>query len=153
LTLSLLIIFNCDVSLLKLRVLRVVLTCDLLILLPNDISFGSPVLVLQCLLVKELLFDLSFDSCSVDLLLQGLQSVQEDVVERICPLLEGHLCSVTAPLLQLGDFQKDLLVAALDLLCFGSLTLFVIFSTRRVVPDLTILSGSVALASRISRTL
>ena len=108
LTLSLLVIFNCDVSLLKLRVLRVVLTCDLLILLPNDISFASPVLVLQCLLVKELLFDLSFDSCSVDLLLQGLQSVQEDVVERICPLLEGHLCSVTATLLQLGDFQEDL---------------------------------------------
>ena len=75
LTFGLFIILNRNMSFLELRVLLVVFASDLLVLLADDISFGSPVLVFQCLLVVELLFHLSFDSDSINLLLQGLKSV------------------------------------------------------------------------------
>ena len=43
--------FDLRVALLELSVLRAVLARDLLVLLPNDVRLGSPVLELQCLLV------------------------------------------------------------------------------------------------------
>ena len=80
LTLGLFIVLNRNMPLLELRVLRVVLASNLLVLLADDIGFSSPVLIFKCLLVKELLFDLSFDRGRVNLLMQGLHSVQEDVI-------------------------------------------------------------------------
>ena len=77
LPLRLLVILDLDVALLELRVLTVVLTRDLLVLLADDISFVASILVFQCLLVEELLLDLSFDRGSINLLLQWLHLLQE----------------------------------------------------------------------------
>lgn len=62
LALGLLIFFDLNVALLELLILLIVLSRDLLILLANDLCLGATVLVLQCLLVIQLLFDLSLDS-------------------------------------------------------------------------------------------
>ena len=77
LPLRLLVILDLDVALLELRVLTVVLTRDLLVLLADDISFVASILIFQCLLVEELLLDLSFDRGSINLLLQWLHLLQE----------------------------------------------------------------------------
>ena len=88
LALRLLIILDRDVPLLELLVLTIVLARDLLILLPNDVRFAATILILQCLLVKELLFDLSLDCGYIDLLLQRLHTVQEQFVECVRALLK-----------------------------------------------------------------
>ena len=88
LALRLLIILDRDVPLLELLVLTIVLARDLLIFLPNDVRFAATILILQCLLVKELLFDLSLDCGYIDLLLQRLHPVQEQFVECVRALLK-----------------------------------------------------------------
>ena len=94
LALCLLVVLDCDVPLLELLVLTIVLARDLLILLPNDVRLAATILILQCLLVEELLFDLSLNSGRIDLLLQRLHPVEEEVVECVCTLLERHFCSM-----------------------------------------------------------
>ena len=108
LALRLLFVLDRDVALLELRVLRIVLARNLLVLLTNDVGLCAAVLVLQCLLVVQLLFDLSFDSRSVDALLQRVQLVQEEVVESVGSLLERQLCCDAGSILQLRDFGHKL---------------------------------------------
>ena len=88
LALGLLVILDRDVPLLELLVLGVVLASDLLILLSDDVRLAATILIFQCLLVKELLFDLSLDCGHIDLLLQGLHPVEEQFIECVRALLE-----------------------------------------------------------------
>lgn len=66
--------------LLELLVLRVVLPRDLFVLLPDNVSLCPAVLVLQCLLVVKLLFDLSLNGGRVHFAEQRNQSFSEEVV-------------------------------------------------------------------------
>ena len=108
LALGLLVILDCDVPLLELLVLTIVLASDLLILLPNDVRLAATILIFQCLLIEELLFDLSLDSGRIYLLLQWLHPVEEQVIECVSALLKRHIRSLARTLLQLGDPTHDL---------------------------------------------
>ena len=80
LALGLLIVSDLHMALLKLLVLRTVLSRDLLVLLTDDVCLCTSVLVLQCLLVEKLLLCLSIDSRCVDLLEQWDHFLSEDLV-------------------------------------------------------------------------
>ena len=118
LALGLLVILDCDVPLLELLVLTIVLASDLLILLPNDVRLAATILIFQCLLVEELLFDLSLDCGHIDLLLQRLHPIEEQFIECVRTLLEGHLNSLARTLLQLDDLDHDLPKHQLDIVSF-----------------------------------
>ena len=108
LALGLLVILDRDVPLLELLVLGVILSSDLLILLPDNVSLAATILILQCLLVEELLFDLSLDCGRIYLLLQRLHPVEEQIIECVGALLKRHIRSLARTLLQLGDPTHDL---------------------------------------------
>ena len=67
LTLVLLIISNLNVTLLKLLILRAVLSRYLLVLLPDDVRLSTTVLVLQCLLIVQLLCHLCLNGRETNL--------------------------------------------------------------------------------------
>ena len=88
LTPSLLVILNLNVPLLKLLVLRAVLTSYLLILLSDNVRLRPPVLVLQCLLIIQLLLHLSLNCCRTYFSQEWNQCLIKEVVESISSLLE-----------------------------------------------------------------
>lgn len=108
LALGLLVVLDGDMTLLELLVLAVVLPRDLLVLLPNHVGFGASILVLKCLLVEKLLFDLCLDGRRIDLFLERLQAIEEQVIDGVRALLERHLSRVPRPPLQLVDLGRDL---------------------------------------------
>ena len=65
--LGLLVIFYIKMALRELLVLRVVLSRDLFVLLPDNVCLCTPVLVLQCLLIVELLLHLIFNDRRINL--------------------------------------------------------------------------------------
>ena len=104
LALRLFIILNFDMALLKLLVLSVVFTSNLLVLLADDVSLVASVLILQRLLVIELFIYLSFNCSSIYLSQQGHQPVVEDFVNGVSTLLERHFCGLARAFLQLVNF-------------------------------------------------
>ena len=67
-------------TLLKLLVLMVVLASNLFILLLDYLSLLPSVLILQCLLIVELLINLTIDGGSVDLSEQRDKSLCKDLI-------------------------------------------------------------------------
>lgn len=108
LALGLLVFFDLNVALLELLVLPIVLSRDLLVLLADNICLRATVLVLQCLLIVQLLFDLSMNGGAMNFTRQRNQHLSIEVVESISSLFEGHFCSVSGSFLQLQDFALQL---------------------------------------------
>ena len=108
LALGLLVFFDLNVALLELLVLPIVLSRDLLVLLADNICLRATVLVLQCLLIVQLLFDLSMNGGAMNFTRQRYQHLSIEVVESISSLFEGHFCSVSGSFLQLQDFALQL---------------------------------------------
>ena len=75
-------------SLLELLVLALILAGDLLVLLTDNVRLCTSVLVLQCLLIVKLLFDLSFNGGGVDIAEERNELLSEEFVERVSPLFE-----------------------------------------------------------------
>ena len=86
-------------SLSKLLVLTIVLSGDLLILLTNDVCLCTSALVLKCLLIVQLLFDLSPNGGGVDISEEWNEFLREKFIQSVCSLLEGQVLSFTSPLL------------------------------------------------------
>jgi len=93
---------NMSMTLLELSVLRLVLPRDLFILLPDDLGFGTAVLMLECHLVEQLLFSFSTGRCGVNGAQKRQEFIREDCVECRCALFRIHVLSITCTNLQLS---------------------------------------------------
>lgn len=106
----LLIALYFKMALLELLVLRVVLTCNLLILLLDKFRLVTSILILQCLLVGEMLIDLSFDCSIINFSQQDNYSWGKHLIDSVTSLFTSHFCSMTCSLLKLGNLGKKLSV-------------------------------------------
>lgn len=107
---------NMGVALLELTVLRLVLPCDLLVLLPDNLSLGATVLMLQSLLVEKLFLSFSARGCGIDGAQKRQKFFGKDSVKSIRAFLNGLVSSITATDLQLTYFRCQLEVAFLKAL-------------------------------------
>ena len=101
------VIRNLSVPFLELPVLPLVLPRDLLIFLSNDLSLGSSVLVIKCLLVVELFVNLGLNGSNVDLTNQGNHLLSKQYVQTVGPLLARHPLGHPCPLLVLSYLDNE----------------------------------------------
>lgn len=97
-----------QMALLKLLVLCVVLTSNLFVLLLDKIRLVTSILILQCLLVGEMLIDLSFDCSCIDFSQQDNYFWGKHLIDSVSSLLTSHFCSLTCSFLKLGNLSKNL---------------------------------------------
>ena len=95
-------------TLLKLLVLMVVLASNLFILLLDYLSLLPSVLILQCLLIVELLINLTIDAGSVDLSEQRNKSLCKDLIESFASHLAGHVYCGSSAFLKVGNLAEDI---------------------------------------------
>mmetsp|Transcript_24826 Transcript_24826/g.33238 ORF Transcript_24826/g.33238 Transcript_24826/m.33238 type:complete len:178 (-) Transcript_24826:352-885(-) len=96
---------NSGVPFLKLFVLSLILSRDLLVLLADKFSLGSSVLVLQSLLIENLLVHLRIDARRVYLAQQGHHLVIEQTVQTFCALLHRQVLGLACAALYVAHLR------------------------------------------------